>query len=88
MQYVALYKGDRQGARPIMNREERLLPSRLDFLNFCREKHLGPAEVGPPGVTMEGAMPKHAVAVVSQVAELGLFFAAAAALGAGLLGLR
>jgi hypothetical protein len=33
-------------------------------------------------------MTRHAVSVVSQVAELGLFFAAAAALGAGLLGLR
>jgi len=33
-------------------------------------------------------MQQRIVAVVSHVAELGLFFAAAAALGAGLLGLR
>ena len=33
-------------------------------------------------------MQKRAVMVVSQVAELGMFFAAAAALAVGLLGLR
>lgn len=33
-------------------------------------------------------MRKQAISIVSQVAELGVFFAAAAALGAGLLGLR
>jgi hypothetical protein len=36
----------------------------------------------------DGFMQKRAVMVVSQVAELGIFFAAATALAVGLLGLR
>ena len=48
----------------------------------------GRGAAGTLVVSEECMTQQRIVAVVSHVAELGLFFAAAAALGAGLLGLK